>query len=145
MKIRGMANLSQFISRLATLTCTGDDFFTFITDMRNFGQFIPEGSAKGWQADEDSCLFTIAPMGEISLKVLSKARASAVCFSGIVLVTTAFTLHVSILEDENSKANVKLLMEADLNPMLKVMASGPIDRFLETLVTEMENFREWKK
>jgi hypothetical protein len=36
-------------------------------------------------------------------------------------------------------------MEADLNPMLRAIASGPIDRFLETLVTEMENFREWKK
>jgi len=139
-----MANLSQFSSRLAKLTCSGDEFFTFITDMRNFGQFIPSGSANGWHANEDNCVFTMAPMGEVSLKVLSKTRSSAVSFSGIVLVTTAFTLHVSIHEDENTKADVKLLMEADLNPMLKLMASGPIDRFLDTLVTEMENFREWK-
>jgi carbon monoxide dehydrogenase subunit G len=140
-----MANLSQFSSRTAKLSCSGDDFFSFITDMRNFGQFIPSGSAKGWHADEESCAFTMPPMGEILLKILSKTRASAVSFSGVVLVTTAFTLHVSILDDENSKANVKLLMEADLNPMLKMMASGPIDKFLDTLVTEMENFREWNK
>jgi carbon monoxide dehydrogenase subunit G len=140
-----MANLSQYNSRMARLSCTGEEFFSFITDLRNFGQFIPAGSVNEWRADENSCSFKMTPMGEISLKIFSKTPVSAVSFSGNVLVTTAFMLHVSVAEDENRKANVKLLMEADLNPMLRAIASGPIDRFLETLVTEMENFREWKK
>jgi hypothetical protein len=140
-----MANVSQFNSRMASLSCTGEEFFSFITDLRNFGQFIPARSVNEWHADENSCSFTMNPIGEIALKIFSSSPFSAVSFSGNVLVTTGFMLHVSVAEDEGRKANVKLLMEADLNPMLKAMASGPIERFLETLVTEMENFREWKK
>jgi carbon monoxide dehydrogenase subunit G len=140
-----MANPSQFNSRTARLSCTGEEFFDFITDLRNFGRFIPAGSVKEWHADENSCSFNMIPMGEITLRIDSKTRATSVSFSGNVLVTTAFMLHSTITEDEGGRANVKLVMEADLNPMLRAMASGPIERFLETLVNEMEQHREWKK
>jgi hypothetical protein len=140
-----MANISKFHSRTARLTCTSKEFFIFITDLRNFGQFIPERSVEGWQADENSCTFRMNPMGDISLKITSKTPSSEVSFSGIVLVTTTFVLHVSIGENESGNADVKLLMEAELNPMLRAMASGPIEEFLETLVTEMEKFRGWLK
>ena len=126
------------------LTCTGEEFFGFITDMRNFGQFIPGRSVNEWSADENRCRFNMTPMGEINLEIISRSPFTAVSFSGNVLVTTSFMLNVTIAENDNQKAIVKLLMEADLNPMLRAMASGPIERFLETLVTEMENFREWK-
>jgi carbon monoxide dehydrogenase subunit G len=139
-----MANLSQFNSRRAKLSCSGEEFFSFVTDLRNFGQFIPAGSVNEWRADENSCSFSMSPMGAITLNVSSKNRATAVTFSGNVLVTTAFLLHVTIEEDDKNKASVKLLMEADLNPMLRAMANAPIEKFLETLVSEMENFRDWK-
>ena len=36
------------------------------------------------------------------------------------------------------------MLSADLNPMMKMMASGPINQFLEILINEMENFRDWE-
>jgi hypothetical protein len=84
-------------------------------------------------------------MGEVMLKITSTTPFSAVSFSGVVLVTTEFVLHVSIAAGDAGRAEVKLMMESELNPMLKVMATGPIERFLETLVTEMESFKDWKR
>ncbi|MGD0581945.1 MAG: hypothetical protein ABR974_03240 [Bacteroidales bacterium] len=140
-----MAMTSQFQSRQARVTCTGEEYFSFITDMRNFGQFIPGKSVEGWKADENSCRINMNPMGEISLEIVSRIPCSEVSFAGTVLVTTGFVLHVYISEEESGKALVSLLMESDLNPMLRAMASGPIERFLEILVTEMENFRGWRR
>ena len=38
----------------------------------------------------------------------------------------------------------KVLLEAELNPVLKMMANKPILQFLEMLIREMENFNGWK-
>ena len=42
-------------------------------------------------------------------------------------------------------ADVKVTLSADLNPMMKMMASKPIGQFLEMLINEMESFRGWKE
>ena len=41
--------------------------------------------------------------------------------------------------------DVQVILSADLNPMMKMMAAKPIRQFLEMLVHEMENFRGWKE
>jgi carbon monoxide dehydrogenase subunit G len=140
-----MGELSHFSSREAKLSCTDEEFYRFITDLRNFGKLVPGKSVEGWQADANSCRFSVNPMGEITLRIASKIPYSSVIFSGTVLVTTAFDLAVSVRTAENGKGAVKLRMDADLGPMLKMMASGPIERFLEMLVDEMENFRDWDR
>jgi len=36
------------------------------------------------------------------------------------------------------------MLSADLNPVMKMMAAKPINQFLETLINEMESFRDWR-
>jgi hypothetical protein len=31
-----------------------------------------------------------------------------------------------------------------MNPLLKMIAADPVKQFLETLIKEMEKFRDWK-
>ena len=138
-----MADLTKFESREATLHCTPEEYYDFITDLRNFGRFIPGEVIKDWQSDADSCRFSITTMGEVNLKTSSKTPFSSVVFSGNVLVTIDFNLHSFISSGTNKKATVKLLMEANLPPMIKMFAAGPIQNFLETLVIEMEKFENW--
>lgn len=138
-----MEDLTKFESREAALNCTPEEYYNFITDLRNFGSFIPGEVIKDWQADADSCMFTISTMGEITLKTSSKTPFSNVIFSGNVLVTIGFNLHSFISSGENGKATVKLVMEANLPPMIKMFASAPVQNFLESLVIEMEKFESW--
>ena len=140
----GMTYNSVFHSRTAKPDCTSEEFYNFITDLRNFGQFIPGRSVENWQAGPENCTFSMPPMGEISLKLQSKSPFSEVVFSGVVLSTTNFLLNVYI-SGTDGKPEIKMMMEAELGPMMKMMASGPIERFLEALAGEMERFREWKK
>ena len=139
-----MSDDTRYSSREARLNCRNEEFYNFITDLRNFGHILPEGTS-GWSADSDNCRFIMAPLGEIQLRVSSKTPFSAVVFEGNVLVSNTFQLYVSICEGEQDKANVKLVMEAELNPLLRMMAAVPIERFLETLVLEMEKFDGWKQ
>lgn len=138
-----MNNISQFKSRTVTVTCTPEEFFRFVTNMRNFGQFIPAAARESWKATDSECSFNISPMGEVALSIESKTEFSEVLYSGKVLQTTSFRLYTFITDAGAGMASVNLRMDAELNPILKMMASGPIERFLDELSGEMERFRGW--
>jgi carbon monoxide dehydrogenase subunit G len=138
-----MADLSRFESRSASLSCTGERFYGFITDIRNFGRFIPADVIKNWQADETSCRFVLSGLGDLKLNIAEKEPYSIVKFSGNALMTVDFVLSAINSEGSAGKAKVTLIMEARLSPIMKMMASGPIENFLETLVNEMEKFENW--
>jgi hypothetical protein len=61
-------------------------------------------------------------------------------FTGSALSTTNFSLEVIIEQGEAGRADARVLVGTDLNPVLRMMTDGPARRFLETLITEMEKF-----
>lgn len=138
-----MATNSKFESRPGRLSCTAAEVYNFTTDIRNFEQFIPEGTIKNWQSSADSCSFEVPPLGTASVRITGKYPTSTIVFSGDALQKNDFELIVSISENENKFAEVNLVLTAELNPVLKMMASGPIKKFLESLITEMEEFKYW--
>jgi hypothetical protein len=138
-----MSDDLKFESRTGKLTCPATDLFSFITNLRNFGQFIPEGNIKNWQASEDNCSFQIPPFGSASVRIAAKIPYSLVEYSGDALKKNDFKLAVHISENERKMAGVRLILSAELNPVLRLMAAEPIERFLEKLISEMEKFNKW--
>jgi carbon monoxide dehydrogenase subunit G len=133
----------QFESRTGKLSCTTAEVFGFITNIKNFEQFIPAGNIKNWQASADSCSFQVPPLGTVSVSLTEKIAYSFVAYSGDALQKNDFKLIVHISENEKKLAEVRLFLTAELNPFLKMMASGPIEKFLETMISEMEKFEKW--
>jgi carbon monoxide dehydrogenase subunit G len=138
-----MSDFSLFESRAGTLSCTSEEVFNFVTDIRNFGQFIPDGTITSWQADNDSCSFSVSVVGVISVRITGKEPCSRVIFKGDALKKNDFSLVLKICDGKDARTEVKILLEAELNPMLKMMATKAIVQFLEVLISEMEKFREW--
>jgi carbon monoxide dehydrogenase subunit G len=138
-----MATNSNFVSRTGKLSCKPETVYNFITDIRNFKQFIPPGNIQNWQATDDNCSFQVPPIGSATIKITEKSPFSSVIFSGDALQKNDFTLNVHITENEKNLADVRLSLSADLNPFLKMMASDPIEKFLEMLISEMEKFEMW--
>ena len=138
-----MADNLKFESRVGKLTCTTSEVFNFITDIRNFEQFIPDGSLKNWQASADSCSFQVPPLGATSISLTEKRPDSFVVYSGDALKKNDFKLFVHISENEKKLAVIKVILNVELNPFLKMIASGPIEKFIEKLISEMEKFEKW--
>ncbi len=139
-----MADISQYESRSGNLSCTSKEAFDFVTDIRNFEQFIPDGSINNWQSGKETCSFSVSMIGTISVRILKKEPFNKVIFDGDALKKNDFTLILHISERPHHNAEVKVLLEAELNPVLKMMANKPINQFLEMLISEMENFKDWK-
>jgi len=139
-----MTNLSYFESRTGTLTCNAEEVFTFVTDIRNFERFIPGGIITNWNAEKESCSFSVSMLGTVAVRLAEKEKYNKVVFSGDALKKNDFLLTLNITDDVGDHAKVRILLSAELNPMMKAMAGKPIGQFLERLINEMEGFRDWE-
>ena len=139
-----MTNLSYFESRTGTLTCNAEEVFTFVTDIRNFERFIPGGIITNWNAEKESCSFSVSMLGTVTVRLAEKEKYNKVVFSGDALKKNDFLLTLNITDDVGDHAKVRILLSAELNPMMKAIAGKPIGQFLERLINEMEGFRDWE-
>jgi carbon monoxide dehydrogenase subunit G len=139
-----MTDLSYFESRTGTLTSKAEEVFTFVTDIRNFERFIPGGIISNWNAEKESCIFSVSILGTVSVRLAEKEKYNKVVFSGDALKKNDFLLTLNITDDVGDHAKVRILLSAELNPMMKAMAGKPIGQFLERLINEMEGFSDWK-
>jgi len=139
-----MDDLSYFESRQGTLTCTAEEVYDFVTDIRNFEQFINQGTITDWQSERESCSFNVSMIGSVSFRLAEKDMYNKVVFKGEALKKNDFSLMLNIAGDDAGSVVVKVSLSADLNSMLKMMVSKHIDQFLEILIKEMESFRGWK-
>jgi hypothetical protein len=139
-----MPDISEFKSRTGKLNCTPPEIFDFVTDIRNFRQFVPEGTIDDLLIDMESCSFHVSPLGKVSFSLSEKKPCNKVVYKGTVLQSNDFSLVLDIKENSTGRAEVNLNLAAHLNPLLKMMAAKPIGNFLEKLIDEMEKFKGWK-
>ncbi|MCJ7449394.1 MAG: hypothetical protein MUO72_17090 [Bacteroidales bacterium] len=138
-----MSEASTFESRTGRLTCNAGEVYNFLTDIRNMEQFIPSGTASNWKSDRESCSFRVNPLGDVDIRLTEKVVNKKVVFSGNALQVNNFSLIINISGIENQPAEVRVLLSAEMNPVLKMVAAGPVRQFLDTLINEMEKFKRW--
>jgi carbon monoxide dehydrogenase subunit G len=140
-----MSDISHFESRTGNLKSTAAECFDFVTDIRNFERFIPPSTISNWTSERESCSFSVSMLGTVSLRIKQKEKSSKVVFDGDALKKNDFELVLHIAQNSNSRAEVSVELNAELNPMMKMIAAKPIGQFLEMLISEMENFSGWKE
>lgn len=139
-----MGDLSYFESRTGKVTSSAEDVYNFVSDVRNFERFIPDGTITNWNADRDACSFSVAMLGTVTVRVTGKEKFSKVVYEGDALKKNDFEITLNISDNGNNSSDVNVSLNADLNPMLKMMAAKPIAQFLEMLIIEMEKFSNWR-
>jgi len=82
-------------------------------------------------------------LGTVTVRIAEKEKYKKVVFSGDALKKNDFSITLVISDNAESPADVRIMLSADLNPIMKMMAAKPIVQFLEMLVNEMESFRDW--
>ena len=123
-------------SKKITLDKSAEETFNFLSDVKNFEKLMPENISKFEVLDADKFLFALKGMPEIVLK-----KKEATPNNKIVLGAAGgkldFSLTADISELETNKSEVKLNFSGEFNAMMAMMIKGPINKFLETLVTNM--------
>ncbi len=125
--------MTTFESSVKKIASPQERIYNFLSDFNHFGEVIPKDKITNWQSDGDSCRFTVDPLGEVGLRIVEKEASKTIKFTGEGKVPFNFFLWIQLKEAGENDTRMKLTIKADMNPMVKMMASNPVKKFLETL------------
>ncbi|MBM1108015.1 SRPBCC family protein [Aurantibacter crassamenti] len=120
-----------------TVSKSKQEVFEFLCDIKNFEKLMPSNISKFEVLNEDTFIFALKGMPEITLKVKEK-----VPFEKIVLGSAEgklnFTLTSDIEERSDNATDVTLHFKGEFNAMMAMMIKNPITNFIGTLSQNMD-------
>ena len=115
-----------------TIEKSSKEVFDFVSNVKNFESLMPENISKFEVLDDDTFLFALKGMPEITLK-----KKEGIAPNKLVLGAAGgkldFSLTANIENASETTSNVQLLFSGEFNPMMAMMIKGPISKFIETL------------
>lgn len=124
-------------SPLVTTQLTPSELFDFLSQVKNFEKLMPKNTTKFELIDEQSFVFALQGMPEISLQ-LQEAIPHSKIVLGSASDKLSFTLTGNIHENEAGKATAQLHFSGEFNMMMAMIIKGPITKFLDTLATNIQ-------
>ena len=112
------------------------EVFDFLSDIKNFESLMPENISKFEVLSEDTFLFALKGMPEITLKKKELTSPNKIVL-GAAGGKLDFSLTGNIVEVNKNSSEVQLEFSGDFNPMMAMMIKGPISKFIETLATSI--------
>ncbi len=109
----------------------------FLSDVKNFEQLMPENISKFEVIREDAFVFALKGMPEIALEVKEIDSPNKIVL-GAISDKIPFTLTGNIDAVDASSSEAELLFSGEFNSMMAMMIKGPITKFLETLIDNLE-------
>jgi len=105
------------------------EIYSFLANLNNHQQLMPE-NIMDWVSTTDTASFNVQNMAKLSLKVGSRVTDKEIKI--IPAVKPPFDLELKWeLFSVNNNADVVFSISADLNMMLKMVASGPLQKLTD--------------
>lgn len=106
-----------------------DEVYQFLADMNNHQQLMPE-NIQGWSSTVDEARFNIQNMASLAIKIENRVSNSEVKITPFE--KPPFDLELKwVLNWVNNTTEVTLSITADLNMMMKMLASGQLQKLTD--------------
>ncbi len=109
--------------------------FQFLSDFSNFQKLLPP-QVIDFTLEEEGCTFTIKGMATLGLAYESKIPNSEIVMVSKGKVPFAFKM-TALIGEQGSGSTLCFVLDADLNPFLKMMAEKPLTNFLNLLAEKL--------
>lgn len=104
--------------------------YLFLEDLNNHQQLMPE-NIYNWSSTTDEASFTIQNMAKLSIKISSKTPNSEIVAIPTEKPPFDVELKWTLTPNENGGTTAKHMISADLNMMMKMLASGPLQKLVD--------------
>lgn len=127
----------EFQSHEVRLAVPAAKAFAFLSDLNNLQHLMPE-QVINWQSTDKSCSFDIKGMAHINLE---KAESIPDRMIHIISgpenpIDIAFRCNLDKTGDDQTSASI--MLSADLSPMLKLLASGPMQNLVNIMADKLK-------
>ncbi|RPH85273.1 MAG: hypothetical protein EHM73_15350 [Chroococcales cyanobacterium metabat2.561] len=124
--------MNQFTSEKEITVRTVSDLYGQISDFNRLKELMPE-QVVNWRVDGDVCSFTIKGMADLQIRYKEKVPETLV---RIVPVKAPFHFEIVVTLDflDNERGTLcQTAINADLNPMLFMLASRPLKHLVSAI------------
>jgi hypothetical protein len=128
-------------SKIGSSSNPAQRVYNFISDFRNFNNFIPEDKISNWESDINNCRFKMDLIGNISLKMVDKDAPKLVKIESDPEISQYnFTLWIQIKKVMENSCKIKVTIEPHVNQIMLSLVKSPLKSFVDSLVDEIEKF-----
>jgi hypothetical protein len=124
-------------SQKLIINCLPQKVFDFLGDFDNFSSLLPE-QVINWQSTGDACSFEVKGLATLGLRITSKTPFSRISMIGEGKLPFGFTLDTYISEEGINQCQVQLVIDADMNPFIAMMAEKPLQNFVDMLLPRLK-------
>lgn len=129
--------MTTFKSEDVTVNRNKELIFNLLSDFRNFENIMPP-QVSDWQTDGEHCSFNIQNMATLGMRFEQKIPYSHIMIVSEGKSPFAFNLNCHLKEIDVNTTIVSLVLNADLNMMLKMIASKPLANFVNILAVKIK-------
>jgi carbon monoxide dehydrogenase subunit G len=128
--------MTRIESKHVEIARTPLDVYSFLQDMNNFLQLLPQERISEWKSDGTSCSFKVAGAATIGLRFDEASTPERVRLKSTERSPFPFTLDVH-LAGSNGSTQAYQVFEADLNPIIKMMVESPLKNLFDHIADRM--------
>mgnify|MGYP001260682652 FL=1 len=122
--------MNTSINSTVTLHKPIADVYTFLADLNNHQQLMPE-NIYNWSSTTDEAAFTIQNMAKLAIKVSSRIPNQEIVAIPSAEAPFDLELKWELKDVGNDTTEATHTISAELNMMLKMLASGPLQQLAD--------------
>ncbi len=107
-----------------------NEVYSFLSDFNNHKTLMPS-SISNWSSTNNEASFTVQNMANLSLKISNRIENSTIIITPSGQVPFNVDMRWVVVDLGNNSTEAVLTLSAELNMMMKVMASGPLQKLVE--------------
>jgi hypothetical protein len=143
MTFRHMSNMTNYTSKRGEVPCGDSDLYTFLTDMRNFRDVLPEGFLTDWEATENNCSFRIGITGKVKASLTEALPHSVITYSAETLITGKIEIQVIIEYISKIRSFFHITAAINMNPFVRMMVGDSAGSYLNRIVDAIEAYGDF--
>ena len=104
--------------------------YQFLADLNNHQQLMPE-NIYNWSSTADTASFTIQNMAKLAIHISERVENEKLTAIPTEKPPFDLSLQWTVTDNGNGTTTAKHIISADLNMMMKMLASGPLQKLAD--------------
>jgi len=119
------------------INASAETIFAFLSDFNNLQDLMPN-KVVNWSSTPTTCAYTIEGMAHMNMAYGKNVENEKVEMISKGKNPFSYDLSTNISKVDDTKSEVYIIFNGDMNPMIAMMAKKPLQNFVDTLVDRLQ-------
>ncbi len=146
----------KYISETKFITAPQERVYDRLSNLENLEEYFdpiridelkknypdaPDIKLDNFRATADECSFTVSSVGKIGVQITEREPSKLIKLTGSQTIPFKFTCWVQLLPTGPKTSKVKITLQAELNPMIKMMVDKHLKEGVNRIAEAITKFQ----